>query len=818
MRYQSAVTFAALWLASLLAAVSQAQEPLPGGRNPFQPQAETTESPKPKLKLDLPGELGFGGGFSGDAGEEATFSAGFKVDQGSGKGNVYVKAEISSGWHIYSLTQPPGGGQPSKLAVGKSKEFTVGIFSPDVQPAAHYSQDFQANVEEHTGTVIWTAPLELAANVKAEDLAIGIHYTGQVCDDVAGRCVPLDYRLTAKFDGYLEPQGTPGEYRPKTANLVWRGHVEPKVVAPGSKAKLVLTATPDEHWHLYPYAPIDDGKQIAKPTLVVLSNSAGWKKSAVAVSKEPTTGPALSPGDPAQRYYEGEVTFSIDLTVPKTAPLGEATLAGFLGFQTCDENSCKPPSGAKFSVPVMVAKEERPGNVPVVFEVAGYKRVAEIAAQQPITSDRVDPATLALQLGLSLIGGLLLNLMPCVLPVLGLKIMSFVQQGGQSRAKILELNAAYTFGLMSVFLALATLAAFLNLGWGEQMTQLWFRVTMLVLMFAFGLSFLGVWEMTVPGLSGSEVVQATQGREGVPGAFFKGIFTTILGVSCSGPFLGGVFGYTLTQPWWVTYLIFFCVGLGMASPFVAIGLYPRLISLLPKPGEWMNTFKHIMGFVMLGVAIYVFSTLGENYYIPALIFLLGVGFGLWWIGRVPVYEETSKQIRGWVVGTAVAVAFGIVAFGGPTIMGPWYPGPVPEIYKWEPYSEELIAKQQAAGKTVMLDFTADWCLNCQLNFRWALNRKKVKEVVDKNGIVAVKADWTDENEAIKRKLEEELGSKSIPVLAIYPAGKGPEDVIILRDLVTQQQVLEALQKAGPSDAGEPPPESSTTGEVAKVGE
>ena len=766
-----------------------------------------------KLKLDLPGQLGFGG-IGGDEGE-VKLSAGFQVAKASGKGKVYVKAEIGPNWHIYSLTQPPGAAQPSELKVKAPKGVKVGQFSPDVQPHAYFSDVFNAQVEEHAGTVVWTAPIELPAGADAKSQKIAIDYSGLKCEEgPTGKCIPVDETLTAKFDGFLEPAATPGEYRPKTANVIWRGHVEPQVVAPGSRAKLTLTATPDTGWHLYEFQPTDLKDQVAKPTLVVLSNSAGWQRSAVSVSQEPKTG-----GDPPQRYYEGEVTFTIDLAVPADADAGDATLSGFLGFQTCDANSCKPPSGAKFSVLVPVAKTEKPGNTPLSFEAAGYKRAAEVAAQQPATIEQVKLGALAVQLLLSLVGGFLLNLMPCVLPVLGLKIMSFVKQGGQSRAAILELNAAYTLGLMAVFLALATLSAFLNLGWGEQMTQLWFRLTMLVVMFAFALSFLGVWEMTVPGLAGSEVVHASEGREGLPGAFFKGIFTTILGVSCSGPFLGGVFGYTLTQPWWVTYLIFFCIALGMASPFLAIGLFPRLINWLPKPGEWMNTFKHVMGFVMLGVVIYVFSTLGEKYYIPALTLLLGVGFALWWIGRVPVYEDTPKQFKAWAVGCGVAGLIGLMAFGGQRIMGPWYPGPIEEIYEWKPYSQDLVAKAQSEGKTVMVDFTADWCLNCQLNFRWAINRQRVKSVVEQNGIVAVKADWTDESEVIKSELAK-LNSRSIPVLAVYPAGKGPEDVIILRDLVSQEQVLEALKRAGPSEAQ--PPETAAdasddpTSRVAKV--
>jgi thiol:disulfide interchange protein len=812
MIYRFVLGLAALWLAGLANFPLAAQETRPAkSQNPFEPGGRAAQEEKGSpLRLNLPGEFNFGvDAASGDV----QLSAGFQVVERTGEGKLYVTAEVSPGWHIYSLTQKPGGPLKSELRVTPSSRFELGAFEPDVAPKVHKVPEFTALVEEHEGTVTWSAPLKLADGTKPEELVINITYSGQVCQD-GGACIPLNRKLVAKFAGYLQPAGTPGEYRPRSSRVTWRGHIEPKVVAPGSKARLVLTATPDEKWHLYPYKPRVEEGEVSQPTLVVLSNAGGWKQSGVTASKEPKSAPPAGPGQVAQRYYEGEVTFTIDLVVPPSAAPGSRTLTGFLGFQTCDAKSCIPAEGAKFTVTVPVAAAEQPGQLALLFEQASYNHVKRIADQQPLRSDMVDPFTLALQLALSLVGGLLLNLMPCVLPVLGLKIMSFVKQGGQSRGQIISLNLAYTAGLMAVFLLLATLAAFLNLGWGEQMTRLWFRVTMLVLMFAFGLSFLGVWEMTIPGLANSEIVHATEGREGMAGAFFKGVFTTILGVSCSGPFLGGVFGYTLTQPWWVTYLIFTFVGLGMASPFLLIGAFPRLLSILPKPGEWMNTFKHLMGFVMLGVTIWVFSTLGAKNYIPALLLLLGVGFALWWIGRVPIYEDTGKQIKAWLVGAAIAGAAAFITFGGRTILGPWYPGPVEEIYQWQPYSDAALNKYRSEGKVVMIDFTADWCVNCQTNFRWAINREAVKELITRHRVVPMKADWTDQNETIKSKLAE-LNSISIPLLAIYPAGKPEEDVIILRDLVTQQQVLEALKKAGPSKDAAPPAEDSKA-RVAKV--
>jgi thiol:disulfide interchange protein len=181
------------------------------------------------------------------------------------------------------------------------------------------------------------------------------------------------------------------------------------------------------------------------------------------------------------------------------------------------------------------------------------------------------------------------------------------------------------------------------------------------------------------------------------------------------------------------------------------------------------------------------------YFIPTLATIIGVWLACWLIGQVPVYEDLGKQARQWILGLASAAAIGWLSF---TFLGPYK-----HLYEWQPYSSETIAKLQTDGKTVMVDFTADWCLTCQLNFRSAINTQRVKELVEKNGIAAILADWTDHNDAIKSKLEE-LESISIPLLAIYPANK-PGDVIVLRDRISQSQLLSALEQAGPSVGAKP---------------
>ncbi len=746
------------------------------------PQLKSDFGAKPQL-FDLPGLP------SASTSGDLDLKVSYKIKRGKSEGELTVRAEITPGWHTFSLTMNKGAtGKPTVLKVNsadlifpdaaKPGELKFEPFPPPVSKKDEFSE-FQ--IEEHEGEVTWTAPIRLKAGVDPAKAKIEVTHSGQICDK---SCISLDPRsLSATFGGIIEPPT--GTFQPQVNELTWKAHLEPKIVTPGGKARLVFEVTPTNGFHFYPLAykvPADGPWS----TLILVTNAGNWRKHAVKPSASPKT---VRGKKGNETYYDEPATFTVDLDVPKNALPGEVLVSGVLGYQTCNEKTCHPPGASKFTVTAIVGPAEEAGQVLVAFEeFRSAGGIKELAKNTPLPYGVVDYKDLALQLGLALLGGVLLNFMPCVLPVLGLKILNFAQQGGKSRARVLGLNVVYTAGLIAVFLVLATLSAFLNFGWGQQFTQMWFKLTLLVMTFAFALSFLGVWEIPIPGFAGTGKAEELQRQEGYGGAFFKGVFTTILGVSCSGPFLGGVFGYTLTQTPLITYLIFICVAVGMASPFLIIALLPQTQKLLPKPGEWMNTFKHLMGFVMLGVVVYLFSTLGKDFYIATLAMLTGVGFGLWWIGRVPGYEATSKQAWAWGVGVAAAALIGFGSFQ--------FFGPVTRLYPWRHFSQAELTALQKQDKTVMVDFTASWCLNCQLNFRYAINSAAVKEAVEKNGVVAVEANWTEPNAELEAKLSE-LNSQSIPILAIYPAGR-PQDVIILRDIVTTKQVVEALEKAGPS--------------------
>src|SRR5213076_1009126 len=226
----------------------------------------------------------------------------------------------------------------------------LGDFQPDRPPNVKKLDIYVQPVEEHEGTVVWSAPIELAENVKPESLAITVDYGGQVCSDQM--CVPIGEKIEARFAGYMATAGTPGEYHPDPAlaQVVLRGHLEPAAVAPGGKAKLVISAEPTPGWHLYAYARTDPDQVGAnKPTLIHLLPLPGWTRSAVKASSPPKPDPSAGGSSPAERIYDQPVTWVIDLTAPSDSKAGETIVSGYVAFQTCkNAGGCLYPQAVQF--------------------------------------------------------------------------------------------------------------------------------------------------------------------------------------------------------------------------------------------------------------------------------------------------------------------------------------------------------------------------------------------------------------------------------------------------------------------------------------
>ncbi|MFB3107003.1 MAG: protein-disulfide reductase DsbD family protein, partial [Pseudomonadales bacterium] len=358
-----------------------------------------------------------------------------------------------------------------------------------------------------------------------------------------------------------------------------------------------------------------------------------------------------------------------------------------------------------------------------------------------------------------------------------------------------------------------------------------FNVVLASVVFVFALSFLGVWEIPIPGFVGSGKANELAQREGAAGAFSKGVLTTVLATPCSGPLLGAALTWAVIQPPLLTYLVFAVVGLGMASPYLLVGVFPKLIGFLPKPGAWMDTFKQMMGFVLLATVVYLLTIIPPAYVVPTVALMIGLWAACWWIGRTALTANVYKKVSTWIQAGAFAAVVGFVAFG-------WLYGVMESRFQravdrelsqrtsivtsstsipngetttadvakngkhrgnelpWRPYSRALLEKLIADGKTVLVDFTADWCLTCKTNETVALNTSETRRFVEANGIATLKADKTQPAPEVDELLEL-LGNKagSIPYYAVFPAGN-PNRPILLDGLFTSPRpLLDALRKA-----------------------
>ncbi|WDQ16930.1 protein-disulfide reductase DsbD family protein [Rhodopirellula sp. P2] len=802
----------------------------------------------------------------------ATYSA-----TADGEIEIQVQVKLQPKWHLYSTTQPQGGPKPTKLSLVDSDSVKlVGDWKSDREPLRSVSQDFGGiTVEEFEEEVNFTATAKLLDGATVSQLGdLKIRLDALTCL-TGGACMPINETLTAKFTGEVpaassapakqtmastqseDPAGLKAHpveienaFRDRDYVVRWEAINLTPELEPGQTGTLRFTAIPDAGYHVYTSSVSDEQSK----TNFVVSEKSKLKVGAPQ-TKSRSVDYELLPG---VTYHDGNVTWTIPVSVPADAAPGEHKLAGGIAYQACTDDSCQQPKAIGFETVVNVVPSAPANSPPKAMTLAAKKRmlVLDDAATlqwvdkglSPSLNASVDPGSatnaqtedtpriamadaaasgssaagaahgvtretvseaavlddtenagtaFGTTLLFAFIGGVILNFMPCVLPVVGLKVMSFVQQAGQDRKRIFFLNVVYALGILSVFAVLTTLAVVLSFNWGQQFTYFPVRLGLTLLMFAMALSYLGVWEIPAPGMAGGKTSQALQQREGYTGAFFKGVFATVLATPCSGPLLGGILGLTFALTSLQTVAVIMIVGVGMALPYLMIGIWPSLVAWLPKPGTWMETLKEFLAFLFLGTVAFFFNQFSDGDKLPVFVAMIGVWFGCWIIGKVPSWSSLQSRLYAWSGGVASAIIIGVAAFQ-------WL-GPAPEpaegvkTIAWQPYDEAKLKEYQSEGRTVMIDFTAKWCVNCIVNYNVALNTEATRQLIEELDAVPMLADWTDQDPEIEAKLKE-LQSRSIPVLAIYP-GKSPAEPIVLRDLVSQQMVLDALENAGPSIDG-----------------
>ena len=408
------------------------------------------------------------------------------------------------------------------------------------------------------------------------------------------------------------------------------------------------------------------------------------------------------------------------------------------------------------------------------------------------------PGSLLGTLLLAFVGGLILNLMPCVFPVLGIKILGFVNQSGNDRKKIMAHGLVFALGVLVSFWALAGVLLVLRaggsqLGWGFQLQSPAFVFGMAVFMLIFALNLSGLFEV---GLSATGAGANLQMKEGFGGSFFTGALATLVATPCSAPFLAPALGAALSLSAFESILIFTAIAIGLALPYLLLSIFPQAIKLLPRPGAWMETFKQFMAFPLYATVGWLLWVLaGQTKDDDNALLLIAFGFVIvamaaWVYGRFgQAHGKPSRQLAGRVL--AAALLAGGLYTGWPKTAGA---APTDGSYQvaWEKWSPEAIAAAQAAGKFVYVDFTARWCATCQTNKAAVFHDNAVLAELKQKNVVLLRGDWTNRDPKITTELAR-WNRSAVPFNLVYAPGR--KDPVVLPELLTAGKVLDAFAQA-----------------------
>ena len=519
----------------------------------------------------------------------------------------------------------------------------------------------------------------------------------------------------------------------------------------------------------------------------------------------------------------GTTKIDVLINVSNNIKTGKYTVPIDFNYQACNDESCFPPSTISNNIAIEVLQgpnvagtnSTESGNT--VLSGKGETGNGELSVKKEGTETAVgfdslnnkslttltkqansgDNISIFIAILFAFLGGLILNLMPCVLPVLSLKIMGFIQQAGEDKSKTKKHGLAFTLGVVFSFLALAGFLIALRaggqyLGWGFQLQSPVFVVILCILLFLFGLSLFGVFEIGTSLTSSENYIKST----GYTGSFLSGVLATVVATPCTAPFMGTALGFAISQPAYVSLLVFTFLGLGMALPYVLLTNIPKLLKFVPKPGAWMESFKQFMGFLLMATVLWLIWVLSLQTGAEGVLFLLAsliiASFGGWIYGR---WGNISKAVKVRRSAQLISILFiiGALIFSISNIETKANTDST-EINQgkihWEAYSPEKVEEAIKDGKPVFVDFTAAWCLSCQVNEKIAFGSKEVQqEFVDKN-ILALKGDWTNNDPVITKALAN-FGRNSVPLYVIYSKDQEPQ---LLPEILTPGIVLDALKK------------------------
>ncbi|UKA08896.1 thioredoxin family protein [Photobacterium damselae subsp. damselae] len=542
-------------------------------------------------------------------------------------------------------------------------------------------------------------------------------------------CVLTDYELSLDFN--------PEKLVPSVDAMVLYNKGNSLVPKPSTAVELTQVS-------------YDEAKKIVS---IVATNKAGWTNPDVFVD---------GPSKPVKQT---------SFLTPKIDVSGEQLIA-------------QVPVSSWFGTPKLVGE---PLSVTITDKDIAVE-LSKVADNKPVIALQND--SLLKVIGLALLGGLILNIMPCVLPVLGMKLSSVISAKGLERRQIRAQFIASALGILVSFWLLAGFLALLKvsgqaLGWGVQFQSPWFIGAMMIITGLFAANMLGLFEIRLS--SNTNTWLATRGGNSYGGHFVQGMFATLLATPCSAPFLGTAVAFALGANYLTLFAIFTALAVGMAAPWLLIALFPQLANSLPKPGMWMNTVKTIFGLMMLVTSLWLLSLMA-NFFSLKIVIVIGVialALLLSQLWRIKGKRATLLTVGFLIIVTAIGLIIG-------SLTADKWAKPLPQDHHWTPLNVEQIKQDVAQGKTVFVDVTADWCITCKANKVGVILQEPVYSALDQENIVLMRGDWTKPSDYVTNFLQSH-GRFGVPFNIVY--GPAAPNGIELPVILTSEQVLDALKQA-----------------------
>lgn len=725
-----------------------------------------------------------------------------------------LQFQLEEGWHIYWKNSGDSG-IPPKVTWSPPPDFEIGDLQFPVPKRNVAPGNIVTNVLG--GQPVLLARVTPPASIDTDRVTIRVDLRFLLCNKTCIReSAKLDITLPIAAENAPSTPANESLFSrakrslPKTSSkyVTVSAKTDPANPRPGSKFEITVDVKIKPGFHLQSNAPLN-------PSFVATDV---FLERADGLSFGEATYPA-----PSFRTikYVGKVSeFAKHLTIHIPGEVDEssttlpATLGGLLRYQACnDKGTCFPPEAVSFELRFTQTASTAIGEA----STPEVERLVKASPVEPSSSEASPPptddsknkggfegwlASLGIPglLAMCFLYGLMINATPCVLPLLSIKVLGFVQQARESRSRTLMLGLSFGAGVMVFFVALGLLAS-----QGKNVLQ--FPVAVIVLgtvVMAMALSMLGVFTLQAP-TSATKLDAAIQ-KEGLIASFGKGTLAPVLGFACTAPMMAGGFAWATAQSQTMAILAFVFMGFGMASPYMLLGANPQWLSFLPKPGNWMITFERIMGFLLLGLVVLLIHPLVTHLGVEGLewtlVFLVTVGMACWLLGQIRITMPIAQRWRYRGGASAIVLVSALTIYGWLVPMGDaaassgitHVSGPI----AWRPWSAEEVEKTVRAGNTVFVDFTAAYCTNCKINKKVAINTADTVQKIQDLGVVAFQGDFTSGDERIFQALQKH-GRAGPPLDLIYPAGDY-ENPIVMSALFSQAEFLRRLDEAGPSQS------------------